>query len=419
MLWPLPGNRLDETYHPIEGIHTPYFYQSGPAPGALFAMHVEDARLYSINILHKGRKLWIIIPPRSRQQLERHLREDNPNARCCSQFVRHLNIFIPVSKLKAWGIEFSIADQRAGEAIITFEDTYHEGFSVGSSAAEATNYAAKDWNIQDYTFCSDGCFGPWIPESLFAMRTPDATLESLSDDHRATLHESATLRPRKQSTKKLPGDTATHVQNAPNSLSCSATHTCLLAGPDRIYQHALEDVATIQQQQKARIIQMIMQCSPGSEESMIEKSPTETQKVISRIVSNRRQITQHYMSLRQDYIKLAAIYAEEVIRIKDCRRAEKDKKRRLANGGVRSKKKRGKGGKSEALESMLGQPPQMARSDLKRCIEWGDCLTKLRNTLGPRCLRTFPATTCFDLAASFTIGLAHFPELSKPIAPEE
>ncbi len=57
MLWPLPGNRLDETSHSIHGIHTPYFYQSGPAPGALFAMHVEDARLYSINILHKGRKL--------------------------------------------------------------------------------------------------------------------------------------------------------------------------------------------------------------------------------------------------------------------------------------------------------------------------------------------------------------------------
>ncbi len=324
-----------------------------------------------------------------------------------------------MSKLKAWGVEFSIADQRAGEAIVTFEDTYHEGFSVGSSAAEAINYAAKDWNKQDYTFCSDGCFGPWIPESFFAIRTPEATLETLSGDHRATLHENTTLRPRKQCTKKPPRDTAIRVQNAPKSLSCSATHTCLLVGPDRIYQHALEDVATIEQQQKARIIQMIMQCSPGSKESVIEKSPTETQKVISRIVSHRRQITQHSMSLRQDYMKLAAIYAEEVIRIKDCRVAEKDKKRRIANGGVRSKKKRGKGGKSEALESMLGQPPQMARSDLRRCIEWGNCLTELREALGPRCLRTFPATTCFDLAVSFTAGLAHFPELAKPIAPEE
>ncbi|OAA42293.1 Transcription factor jumonji/aspartyl beta-hydroxylase [Cordyceps fumosorosea ARSEF 2679] len=417
LLWPLRGNMLEETAHAIDGIHTPYFYQSGPAPGAVFAMHVEDAKLCSVNILYKGRKIWIVIPPRSRERLEQRLREDNPDARCCSQFVRHLSVFVPLYKLKAWDVDFSIVDQRAGEAVITFEDTYHEGFSVGSSAAEAINYAAKDWNTEKYTFCSRGCPGPWIDASFLTVPVPAARESASGGPCQVISEHNRAPRPRRQPV--LSDSASTRVQDTPGHLPCSDKHPCLYTGIDRVYQQALEDVVAIQQQQKARILQLIMQSSPNFENPVVEQRPSETQKVIARIVHSRRRISGCYLSLRHDYMKLASIYVREVSRIKDGKRIQMDRQRRLANQGVRSGKGRGKEPKTLALELMLGNPPHMSKSDLERCIKWGDCLTKLCAKLGRQCLGTFPTAVCVELTANFSTGLSHFPELARPITPEE
>lgn len=416
LVWPLRGDKLTETKHSIPGIHTPYFYQSGSAPGAVFAMHIEDAKLYSINILHKGRKIWIIIPPRARRQFEERLREDNPDASGCSQFVRHLSIFIPVSKLTEWEIPFFVIDQRAGDAIVTFEDTYHEGFCVGPTAAEAVNYAAKDWTVKGYVFCSRFCPKPHINEidlTIPATDTQSASTPAVCRKLAARRRGRAPGARRGQHTKVAP-----NVQDVQPVFSCS--DSMLYPFADEKYQQALNDMASIQVPQKARIIQLIMQCSAQCHhEAAIDYGPSETEKVISRVVKTRQNVAQYTIALRHDYMKLASIFAAEINRVADQRQYGKAIRRREANYGLRSRRKRGKSGTTLALESMLGCNTEMSPSDLSRCVRWGNCLTELCAKLGSRCLMTFPGINCADLAASLTSAESHFPDLLRPITPEE
>lgn len=430
ILQPLQGNRLSETIRPIQGIHTPYFYQSGSAPGALFAMHIEDAKLYSVNILYEGRKIWIIVPPRAREQLEQRLLESNPGARPCSQFVRHLNVFVPVSTLEAWGIEFFVIDQRAGDAIITLENTYHQGFCVGSSAAEAVNYAPKDWDVHDYTFCSRGCPGPWIDAGLLTPCRSETPTEAVAASSRQKASSCVPATSPKPVVRRPLGSHGDHVQDAPKGLSCSSKHMCLLAGPEKRYHLALEGTVGIEQGEKARILQLIMQCStPRSCEPTVTFKPSKTQELVLRILKKRQKMAMCGLSLQDDYIQLAAAFSKAEQRMEKeshdgalvRRRVAHDKKRstRSTQGGEKKKPKRGKGTRTLAIELVMGNPRPMSNSEFLRCVEWGRSLTALRAELGPRCLRTFPTTTCNELAARFTAGRLHFPDLSKPIIPDE
>src|SRR2546423_4393815 len=148
-VWPLEGDQLGRTRNCIPGLHWPYGYASDDEFGALFAVHREDYDLHSVNLLHMGEKVWIVIPPASLEEFEQHLRSSEAAkfSSSCSQFTRHAPVFVPMTVLDEWNIEYRTVHQRPNDVVITFARTYHEGFSTGRTIAEAVNYAPEDWNF--------------------------------------------------------------------------------------------------------------------------------------------------------------------------------------------------------------------------------------------------------------------------------
>ncbi|KAL9615859.1 MAG: hypothetical protein Q9160_009202, partial [Pyrenula sp. 1 TL-2023] len=162
-IWPLKGDRLLSTRTRVPGLHYPYYYQSDGGFGATFAEHWEDLYLISVSYLYGGEKIWTVTYSKDAPLLEKRLRATNPSSypAMCSQFVRHAPTVIPRSVLEAWGIAYTIVHQYPGEAVITFPRTYHEGFSVGLTRAEAINYADADWSFTDYVDCKDSTCPPY------------------------------------------------------------------------------------------------------------------------------------------------------------------------------------------------------------------------------------------------------------------
>jgi len=114
---------------------------------AMFAYHVEDMNLYSINYVHLGAsKSWYSIPQKYKARFENmaqaHFYEDY---RECHEFLRHKTKLFSPSQLKENGIEYNMVVQHAGEFVITFPGAYHAGFNHGYNIAEATNFATPRW----------------------------------------------------------------------------------------------------------------------------------------------------------------------------------------------------------------------------------------------------------------------------------
>ncbi|KAK2589632.1 hypothetical protein QQS21_012688 [Conoideocrella luteorostrata] len=168
-IYPLKGDKLDDTKAVIPGIHTPYVYESGPYFGATFQIHAEDFRLASLNHLYKGRKIWIIVPATAVDVAEEALGRGVG----CSQFMRHRAEFFFPDKLQKLGIPYRIVDQRPGETIVILPDAYHEGFSCGYTIAEAKNYADTAWTTDSYQPCQASC--------MLATAIPAAFMRPLKD----------------------------------------------------------------------------------------------------------------------------------------------------------------------------------------------------------------------------------------------
>ncbi|PNY28145.1 Lysine-specific demethylase 4D [Tolypocladium capitatum] len=152
-IYPLKGDKLDDTKAIIPGIHTPYVYESGPHFGATFQIHAEDFRLASLNHLYMGRKIWIVVPATAVDVAEKALGRGGG----CSQFMRHRAEFFFPDKLDKLGIPYRLVDQRPGETMVILPDAYHEGFSTGYTIAEAKNYADSRWNTDSYQPCEASC----------------------------------------------------------------------------------------------------------------------------------------------------------------------------------------------------------------------------------------------------------------------
>lgn len=64
----LEGNVLAELNPPINGMSSPYLYVG--SRGSHFSLHIEDEDTWSVNYLHRGEKIWYVIPPTERDELE-------------------------------------------------------------------------------------------------------------------------------------------------------------------------------------------------------------------------------------------------------------------------------------------------------------------------------------------------------------
>ncbi|MCJ1449496.1 MAG: hypothetical protein MMC23_010016, partial [Stictis urceolatum] len=192
-IWPLKPNKLINTKRRVPGIHWPYAYKSNATIGAVFACHVEDWQLHSLNVLYEGSKVWIIVPPSGKELLESKLSTKRPGPKC-AQFVRENAVYIPTKVLQKWGVPYSIMRQSPKEIVVTLPETYHQGFSVGSTFAEAVNYADNEWNPKDYKACTaNKCPRRFIGQDLMAFL--DAEEEQISaseEDENESEHDLAT-----------------------------------------------------------------------------------------------------------------------------------------------------------------------------------------------------------------------------------
>jgi len=136
---------LRDLPHTIPGVSRAMLYIGSWR--AMFAFHVEDYNLYSINFLHTGaEKSWYSIPLNYKQRFENmaqaYFMEDYNE---CREFLRHKTKMISPKKLKENGIAFNTVVQHEGEFVITFPGSYHAGFNHGLNIAEATNFAFPQW----------------------------------------------------------------------------------------------------------------------------------------------------------------------------------------------------------------------------------------------------------------------------------
>ncbi|VUC29874.1 unnamed protein product [Clonostachys rosea] len=161
---PLKENKLDATKHSIDGLHSPYCYESDTTPGAPFLAHIEDFDLCSVNILYHGRKIWI-------SEFEARIRDVFPGASSCAQFMRHACLYVTTKLLDEWKIPFTIIDQQEGDIVVTLPNAYHQGFSVGYTKAEAINYADSSWDPEKTrNGCNSNCPGTPITLQCLVLR---------------------------------------------------------------------------------------------------------------------------------------------------------------------------------------------------------------------------------------------------------
>lgn len=113
----------------------------------MFAYHVEDFNLYSINYLHAGAsKSWYSIKQKDKKRFESLAVSYNVEEhQQCHEFLRHKTKMFSPNKLKEFGIEHSTVVHNAGEFVITFPGAYHAGFNHGLNVAESTNFATPRW----------------------------------------------------------------------------------------------------------------------------------------------------------------------------------------------------------------------------------------------------------------------------------
>lgn len=167
----------------ISGINMPWVYV-----GMLyssFCWHYEDVMMYSINYMHKGEgKMWYCIPPQDRAKFERIAKEklailfeEDPN------MLLNITAMISPVYLAENGVSVYKTEQRPGEFILTFPESYHAGWSTGFNVAEAVNIVSPSWI--DYGMKSLGVYLktrekvpvfsiPWIAtENARALTHPD------------------------------------------------------------------------------------------------------------------------------------------------------------------------------------------------------------------------------------------------------
>lgn len=190
----LSENMLRHTKRRISGLHTPFGYESASTFGAPFACHREDFDLYSLHHLYTGQKIWIVISSTDVATFESCVRTAKSHLaeKKCHQFIRHDSMYIPLSVLTGWGIQYRLIHQKANEIVVTLPRTYHQGFSMGYTRAEALNYAGADWNLTGYRNCTSLCFGERskvgrIPERYLArLADGEVQLNHDADDEEAT-----------------------------------------------------------------------------------------------------------------------------------------------------------------------------------------------------------------------------------------
>lgn len=148
----LPKSVLRLLQTAIPGVTEPMLYIG--MLFSMFAWHVEDHYLYSINYHHCGAaKTWYGIPGHAALDFEKVVREHVYTRDILSadgedgafDVLLGKTTLFPPSILLQHNVPVYKAVQKPGEYIVTFPRAYHAGFSHGFNCGEAVNFAIGDW----------------------------------------------------------------------------------------------------------------------------------------------------------------------------------------------------------------------------------------------------------------------------------
>nr|QEG03046.1 lysine-specific demethylase JMJ706-like isoform X1 [Cymbidium ensifolium] len=148
----LPKSVLRLLQPAIPGVTDPMLYIG--MLFSMFAWHVEDHFLYSINYHHCGAsKTWYGIPGHAAPDFEKVAQElvykgeifPTEGDDAAFELLLGKTTMFPPKILLDHHVPVYRTVQRPGEFIITFPRAYHAGFSHGFNCGEAVNFAMGDW----------------------------------------------------------------------------------------------------------------------------------------------------------------------------------------------------------------------------------------------------------------------------------
>ncbi|KAE8729645.1 JMJ706 protein [Hibiscus syriacus] len=148
----LPKSTLRLLETAIPGVSDPMLYIG--MLFSMFAWHVEDHYLYSINYHHCGAaKTWYGVPGHSALRFEKVVKEHVYTNDILSvdgedgafDVLLGKTTLFPPNILLEHDVPVYKAVQNPGEFVITFPRAYHAGFSHGFNCGEAVNFAIGDW----------------------------------------------------------------------------------------------------------------------------------------------------------------------------------------------------------------------------------------------------------------------------------
>ncbi|CAK9187295.1 unnamed protein product [Ilex paraguariensis] len=147
-----PSDQLGKSKWNLKGVTEPMLYIG--MLFSMFAWHVEDHYLYSINYHHCGAaKTWYGVPGHAALDFEKVVREHVYTHDILStdgedgafDVLLGKTTLFPPNILLEHGVSVYKAVQNPGEFVITFPRAYHAGFSHGFNCGEAVNFAVGDW----------------------------------------------------------------------------------------------------------------------------------------------------------------------------------------------------------------------------------------------------------------------------------
>ncbi|KAL7606928.1 hypothetical protein Lser_V15G15609 [Lactuca serriola] len=118
---------------------------------SMFAWHVEDHYLYSINYHHCGApKTWYGVPGSAAHEFEEAIQHHAYSKQIISkngafELLAEKTTMFPPNILLQNHVPVYKLVQLPGEFVVTFPRAYHAGFSHGFNCGEAVNFATRDW----------------------------------------------------------------------------------------------------------------------------------------------------------------------------------------------------------------------------------------------------------------------------------
>jgi hypothetical protein len=157
-------------------------YITVSTPGSAITMSKSVAQLTTVTYHHRGSpRLWIIVPPSEHGKLEARLwnefRDELVGGKGgCSQFVRHLGLWVTPALLREWDVGFIQVVQEEKQMLFFFPSSYFWGFSTGFGIVEMKAVAGKSWEVGGNRFCDHGEHG----HSLCKKAQPNGITFSIS-----------------------------------------------------------------------------------------------------------------------------------------------------------------------------------------------------------------------------------------------